>query len=251
MNTSDNDISNRLIEAYDGLQAQLTAGLKVSRRVIDHPGATGDGTEAKWLKILQDHLPIRYQAEQAFVVDSEGTQSDQIDIVIYDRQYTPELYNVDAQKVIPAEGVYAILEVKQVLDKRNMEYAGQKVSSVRKLKRTSAPIVHAGGVHDPRPLTPIVGGILATVSSWNPAYGEPFKSCLRESHLAEQLDIGCAVSSGGFDISYDEDNALSEIRTSLPEQALSFFFLQLLHRLQRIGTVPAIDYRAYLNSFGS
>ncbi|MFC1334836.1 MAG: hypothetical protein G8D91_09165 [gamma proteobacterium symbiont of Clathrolucina costata] len=238
-----------MTQAYEGLQAQLTAGLNVSRRVIDHPGATGDGTEAKWLKVLQDHLPTRYQAEKAFVVDSEGTQSEQIDIVIYDRQYTPELYNVDGQKVIPAEGLYAALEVKQTLDKRNIEYAGQKVSSVRKLNRTSAPIVHAGGEHDPRPLTPILGGILATESSWNPAYGEPFESCIRERAPDEQIDIGCVISSGGFDIRYDDDNALSETQVSSPEQALSFFFLQLLHRLQRIGTVPAIEYQAYLDAF--
>lgn len=246
---SDNNTTNRLTEAYEGLQAQLTAGLNVSRRVIDHPGATGDGTEAKWLKILKDHLPTRYQAEKAFIVDSDGTQSEQIDIVIYDRQYTPELYNVDGQKVIPAEGVYAALEVKQTLDKRNIEYAGQKVSSVRKLNRTSAPIVHAGGEHDPRNLTPILGGILATESSWNPAYGDPFEACLRERTPDEHIDIGCVVSSGGFELRYDSDDVLSDIHTSSAEQALSFFFLHLLHRLQRIGTVPAIEYQAYLDAF--
>ena len=248
MNASDNDTPNRLLEAYAGLQAQLSAGLSASRRVIDHPGATGEGTESKWLKILQDHLPIRYQAEKAFIVDSDGIQSEQIDIVIYDRQYTPELYNVDAQKVIPAEGVYAVLEVKQTLDKRNIEYAGQKAASVRRLNRTSASIVHAGGEHEPRALTSILGGVLATDSDWNPAFGGPFESCLRERNPDERIDIGCVVSSGGFETTY-ENGHIPTINTSSPEQALSFFFLQLLYRLQRIGTVPAIDYRAYLSAF--
>lgn len=168
--------------------------------------------------------------------------------MIYDRHYTPELYNVDAQKVIPAEGVYAVLEVKQTLDKRNIEYAGKKAASVRRLKRTSADIVHAGGEHEPGNLIPILGGVLATDSEWNPTFGDPFESSLRERNSDERIDIGCVVSSGGFETIY-ENGHLSAVTISSPDKALSFFFLQLLYRLQRFGTVPAIDYQAYLSGF--
>lgn len=130
-------ISNPLRQAYAGLQAQLTAGLHSSRVVIDHPGSKGAGTEVNWLEMLQAHLPKRYQAESAFVIDSDGKQSEQIDILLYDRQYTPELYNAKGQRIIPAEGVYAAIEVKQVLDKKNLIYASDKIASVRRLKRSS------------------------------------------------------------------------------------------------------------------
>ena len=153
------------------------------------------------------------------VVDAEGHQSEQIDIVIYDQQYTPELYNVAGQKIIPAEGVYAVLEVKQTLDKGNIEYAGGKVSSVRNLTRTSAPIVHAGGEHKARPLTPILGGILATASGWTPPFGEAFAASLIERSPEEQLDIGCVVDAGGFEAVYDDDSL--KTRTSSPEHALA------------------------------
>jgi len=238
---------NRLNEVYAGLQARLQGELNSSRTVVDHAGAKGAETEANWLDMLQRHLPHRYQAERAFVADAQGHQSEQIDIVIYDRQYTPELYNVAGQKVIPAEGVYAALEVKQALNKGNVEYAGGKVSSVRNLGRTSAPIVHAGGEHKPRPLTPILGGILATASDWNPPFGDPFTATLGERSPAQRLDIGCVVNAGGFEALYD--NGAAKITISPPAHALAFFFLQLLHRLQRIGTVPAIDYDVYLTAF--
>ena len=238
---------NRLNEVYAGLQRRLQTGLMSSRAAVVHAGAKGAETEANWLDMLQGHLPRRYQAETAFVVDSEGHQSEQIDIVIYDRQYTPELYNVAGQKVIPAEGVYAVLEVKQTLDKGNIEYAGGKISSVRNLNRTSAPIVHAGGEHEARPLTPILGGILATESNWNPPFGDPFAASLSERSSEQRLDIGCVVNAGGFEALYDDDGL--KTRTSSPEHALAFFFLRLLNRLQRIGTVPAIDYDVYLMAF--
>ena len=249
MSGTEDKKATALHRAYAGLQGQLRAGLVSSRSVIEHPVAKGDGAEANWLKMLQEHLPHRYQAEAAFVIDAEGQQSDQIDIVLYDRQYTPELYNVDGQKIIPAEGVYAVLEVKPVLDRQNVEYAGRKVASVRGLKRTSAPIVHAGGEHDPRVITPILGGMLATEPGWKPPFGAPFCACLAGAEPEERLDLGCVAAAGAFEAIYD-DGGLN-VSTSDPDFALASFFMQLLHRLQRIGTVPAIEYADYLKAFES
>jgi hypothetical protein len=36
-----------------------------------------------------------------------------------------------------------------------------------------------------------------------------------------------------------------EVETSTRETALIFFFVRLLHRLQRVGTVPAMDILKY------
>ena len=244
---SDDTAQTALHKAYTGLQAQLRAGLASSRTVINHPVAKGAGTEANWLKMLQDHLPRRYQAETAFVIDAQGRQSEQIDIVLYDRQYTPELYNVAGQKIIPAEGIYAVLEVKPVLDRANMKYAGQKAASVRALTRTSSPIVHAGGEHEARAPTPILGGILTTEPGWSAPFGDAFTASLGKASPDERLEIGCVATAGAFEAIYDEKGVA--VRTSVPDYALAFFFLRLLHRLQRIGTVPALDYDAYLKAF--
>lgn len=236
-----------LHRTYAGLQARLSAGLVSSRSILEHPVAKGNGAEANWLKMLQEHLPHRYQAEAAFVIDAEGYMSEQIDIVLYDRQYTPELYNVDGQKIIPAEGVYAVFEVKQVLDRHNVAYACKKVASVRRLKRTSAPIVHAGGEHEPRHITPILGGILATESGWKLPFGDSFSACLANAAPEARLDLGCVATAGAFEVIYDEST--HQISTSEPDFALASFFMRLLHRLQRIGTVPAIRYTDYLKAF--
>lgn len=237
---------NRLPEIYRALQGQLEAQLSASRNAVRHPGAVGDGTESNWLSMLQAHLPHRYQAERGFVIDSRGQQSEQLDVVIFDHQYTPLLYNRDAQRVIPAESVYAVLEVKQALDKAHMEYAGAKAASVRGLHRTSATIVHAGGTHDPVEPKPIVAGVLTTYCSWKPPFGEPFMQVIREAHEDLRLDIGCCARAGGFDAVHGEEVS---VETSPQETALAFFFFRLLRRLQQIGTVPAMDYTAYLEGW--
>jgi hypothetical protein len=196
--------------------------------------------------MLETHLPKRYCVNKAFVVDAEGGLSQEIDIVIYDRQYTPILYNHSGQIFIPAESVYAVLEVKQSFNKYNFEYAGAKAASVRKLKRTSAVIPHAGGRYEPRALTPIFGGILAYKCDWTPPFGDSFAEALKERAADERLDFGCAISSGAFDVEYPADNDMN-IKQADSEVALISFFLNLLQRLQSIGTVPAIDYEQYKN----
>ena len=50
------------------------------------------------------------------MVDSEGAFSQQIDVVIFDRQYTPFIAHFEGQKVIPAESVYGVFEAKQLIN---------------------------------------------------------------------------------------------------------------------------------------
>lgn len=64
------------------------------------------------------------------------------------------------------ESVYAVIEAKQNLTRANIIYAGRKAASVRRLHRTSAPIVHAGGTYPiVREPFPIIAGIVSYTSS--------------------------------------------------------------------------------------
>ncbi len=238
-------MKNQVRQLLVSLQKQLSVTLQSNRETLCHPVAKGDATEDEWLCLLKNHLPNRYQSDRAFVIDSEGKQSEQIDIVIYDRQYTPLLYNQNNQFFVPAESVYAILEVKQELDLGNIQYAGNKISSVRNLNRTSAKIVDVGKDVAPRLVTPILGGILTSDSSWNPPFGESFQKVINSLETSQRVDLGIALLKGSFDISYTVKN---KVHTKIEEgeTALLYFFFNLLWRLQRLGTVPAIDYAEYL-----
>lgn len=237
-------MTENLKTLFAGLQGSLQAGLGAARTVTGHPVAKGDASEENWLRVLQNHLPYRYQADKAFVIDSEGTQSEQIDIVIYDRQYTPVLYNQDGLRIVPAESVYGVIEAKQHIDKGMVEYAGGKAASIRRLVRTSTDIVHAGGQHQARQLTPIIAGIVALDCAWNPPFGDAFTRVISDLQPLHRVDIGCAVRGGAFDVIYGDDGKPA-VEVGTPETSLAFFFIHLLHRLQRVGTVPAIDYSSY------
>jgi hypothetical protein len=228
---------------FEGQQQKMIAELREVRAVHDHPTAKGDGTELHWLELLQSRLPARYRAERAFVVDADGNRSEQLDIVIHDRQFCPVLLDTAGGIHIPAESVYAVLEVKQDLSKKQIEYAGEKIRSVRRLRRTSAEFPHASGRNTTKP-KPILGGILTFGSGWSPPLGDPFETVLQSQSPTERIDLGCALCDGAFDVVYDTDG-VPQLTRSASDSSLIFFFLRLLHRLQQIATVPAIDYLEY------
>lgn len=136
--------------------------------------------------------------------------------------------------------IYAVFEAKQTLTATHVQYAKDKVASVRKLFRTSLPIPHAGGTYSPKPLTYILGGILTFESEWTPPLGDTLITNLKPKTIEETLDIGCVAAHGLF--TCDEKGSHSVLPQSKPATAL---LLELIARLQSLGTVAMIDTRAY------
>ena len=230
---------------FNGLQEQMKCKLMTNRTVISHPGTKGDASELNWIEILRKYLPKRYSVDKAFIVDCNNNISDQIDIVIYDRQYSPFVFNQDDVKYIPAESVYAIFEVKQELNKENILYASNKAKSVRSLHRTSAKIYHAGGCHPPKAHSQILAGILTLSCSWSEGLGYTFNNHIKKLNSDGVLNLGCILESGSF--KYDGDT----IELKGKDNALMSFFLNLLIELQKLGTIPAMDISCYLNALES
>jgi hypothetical protein len=222
-----------------GLHLDIERRLATARQTFAHPGTKGNASEHVWLELLQTYLPRRYHAETAHVVDSNGTFSEQIDVVIFDRQYSPFIFKFEGQVIIPAESVYAVFEAKQVIDAAQVAYARKKVASVRRLYRTSLPIPHAGGTYPPKPLPYIFGGLLTFESDWTPALDQPLKDALN-SEPEDRLDLGCVAAHGTF--VYDTDGCYTITPEGKPATA---FLLELIARLQASATVPMIDIRAY------
>jgi hypothetical protein len=191
--------------------------------------------------MLQAYLPQRYQAATAHVVDSLGNFSDQIDVVVFDRQYSPFIFKFQGQTIVPAESVYAAFEAKQAANASQVAYAQQKVATVRRLHRTSLPIPHAGGVYPAKPLIPILGGLLTFESDWNPPLGDSLKSALKAHDEANRLDIGCVAAHGHFYF----DSSLRHHVVTLEGRPATAFLFRLISQLQFSGTVPMIDIQAY------
>lgn len=148
-------------------------------------------------------------------------------------------FTFEGQKIIPAKSVYGVFEAKQTLNADLVRYARDKCASVRRLRRTSLPIPHAGGTYDAKPPMSILGGILTFESDWKPPLGEPLQKALLEGDAASRLDIGCVATHGFF------DRAENQFLVVADKQPATAFLLELIARLQELATVPMIDVRAY------
>src|SRR2546430_7906186 len=192
--------------------------------------------------MLAKFLPSRYQVDKGFVIDSTGKRSKQIDIIIFDRTFSPLLWEDGGNMNIPAESVYAVFEVKQDHNLDHIKAASEKAESVRNLYRTQGQFGWLMGSAK-KELFTILAGLLTVDSSWSPAFGDPFYNALGKLSENDHLDIGCAVSKGSWDLE-DHANPRSA-QLSQPEAALISFCMHLLQRLQKLGTVGGIDYGEY------
>lgn len=242
---SEEDGKKFLQDAFKLEQKLLAVKLEFSSKTITHAGTQGEVTENCFIEVLRKYLPNRYKVDTGIVIDSTGATSDQIDVIIYDPQYTPTLLDQQSHKYIPAEAVYAVLEVKPTIDKPYLEYAGKKAESVRKLKRTSGQVVHVDGVSKPKSLFNIIAGIVASKLEWADGFeGMPFQENFSSLKDMQTLDCGLAVSGGCFDVFE------GKLKIKPAENCLAFFLFGLLKQLQSLGTVPAIDWDSYADALG-
>jgi hypothetical protein len=233
-----------LRDLFFQLQGQLASRLQSNRSILKHGPATGTAAEEGWRRMLEGYLPRRYRVSKGFVIDSAGRLSDEIDLVVHDRQYSPFLFNQDRAIYIPAESIYAVFEVKQELSSKTVNDAFAKAASVRRLSRTSVAVTHILGTTQPRPPFPILAGLLCLGSRWTPPFGAALASRLGASPEEGRLDLICALGHGAAEVTYSAPQQ-AHLDLSDQDSALIFFFLRLLERLQSLGTVPAMNLREY------
>lgn len=241
---STTDGSDFLKRCFDSEQKILHMSMEHSRQSISHDGIMGAVNEQHIIEYLRKYLPNRYQIDSGIVIDSEGQTSDQMDAIIFDRQYTPTLLDQKSHRYIPAESVYAIIEVKPTINKAYLDYTSDKIDSVRCLLRTSVPITHAGGVYPAKPHFEICSAIIAIDAEWKDGLSsKAFESNIMQYVGNKRIDCGIALADRSFEIE------AGELSVSNLENSLIIFVFNLLYKLQGLGTVPAIDWKKYASVF--
>ncbi|MGD1044189.1 MAG: DUF6602 domain-containing protein [Bacteroidota bacterium] len=251
-----------LRRAFQLQQEVLTKQLEMAAKTITHDPTYGQVTEKHFIRILRQYLPNRYSIDSAIVIDSNGQTSQQIDVVIYDKQYTPTLLDQYDHKYVPIEAVYAVIEIKPAIDATRLKYAANKANSVRRLFRTSVGFRTSTGIGN-NPLTYILAGIIAPRCEWREGFDESFKKIHNSLERNEQIDFGLALDTGYYDTFTEIESLLKptgrprtdddplikiplDFKVMPQDNCLMIFVFRLLRLLQFIGTVPAIDWNKYI-----
>jgi len=87
---------------------------------LNHPLGKGELRELFVTELISNWLTSQYSVTSGFIVDIQGNQSKQTDIIIYDSTLLPPFIKQSNLGVVPIECVLATIEVKSFLDKSEL-----------------------------------------------------------------------------------------------------------------------------------
>lgn len=130
-------------EYWSGVTAQLQVEAEVLNRLISHNGEMGRANELSLAGILERLLPPNLAVGTGIVFDSEGRESGQCDLVIFDRHKTPQLLAQSGVILHPVDTVAMVIEVKTTLNADECADVVKKARAISSLKPTveSSPAV--------------------------------------------------------------------------------------------------------------
>ena len=98
-------------ENYLKMERELVTQLNYD--VTNHQLTAGSYREEIWVNFFTRIVPKKFNiARSVFIIDSNQNVSKEVDIAIYDEQYTPYIFNYGLIKFIPVEAVAAVVQCK-------------------------------------------------------------------------------------------------------------------------------------------
>ena len=114
----------------------MRADFEDSAHILHH-GEKGAVREYDLLAFLQKYVPANVLAVgSAEIISTDGQRSPQMDIVICDRS-TPPIFDRGGYRIVPAECVYAVIEVKSSLDAEEMRKSRLNIAQVKRMPKTA------------------------------------------------------------------------------------------------------------------
>ena len=245
-------------EALVHLADQLKSLLSQYDSFGKHRGERGERRENALAEVLGKFLPDRYKIASGEVVAASGEASRQIDILIYDRFHSPLLIDAKDTKVVPAESVYAVIELKPNMASVNeLQDALDNIRSVKRLPRSAVVPRHGG--HRQRSNPPAYGAVVTygdhlkhqTVLTEMTIYCEdwPKEQWTDQMCFLDTAVLIYATEQGGDLTLYRPgDFPTTPPKAGLIRQgklAFGFFLLEMLYHLSQMDLAPP-DFQKYL-----
>ncbi len=138
----------RLSSTFEKIARQFEIEFAELAREIDHNLSAGEARERTLATLLRKYLPQRAGVDRGFVIDAVGGQSQQIDLIIFDKS-AGAVFEAAGVKYFPCETVLAVGEVKSdIVSTATFRDALSRIQSVKVLDRsnrgTNKPITGPG-----------------------------------------------------------------------------------------------------------
>jgi len=101
---------------------------------FEHNGLRGAERAAALSDFLRSHLPGVFSVGKGEVIDYRDNRSGEIDLFIYDQASAAPIQDSQENMLIPAEALYAVIEVKSVLSQEGLNTCIKAAKRIRDLR---------------------------------------------------------------------------------------------------------------------
>jgi hypothetical protein len=227
---------------FGGISKKMLIDFENIRKIIEKkPTVTGGILENTLRGFLTDYFPRSLGITSGFIVDVNGNETKQLDVIIYDSLKTPIFINSENIRVVPVECVYAVLEVKSLINTSELNKIFENMKSVKSLQKTAyAPLYQD---------TPITWNLYGTdepiwpinyyVFAFDSMDLKSIRNKIEQFHIDNLLPVskridGVCVLKKGIICNYDKDNKITflpnnetHIGEFASEKALLAFYILL------------------------
>lgn len=133
-NMTKEDVVEMLRENFEEVERHTRHLLNMKVR---HHATDGSNREDIYADVLREFISDKYEiAQNVFIIDSDGKISKEVDIAIYEKTYIPHIFKKRSLKVLPIEGVFAVVQAKSNIKNAKIPDLKEWTNSIIKLTNT-------------------------------------------------------------------------------------------------------------------
>lgn len=133
---------------YDELERSIVSQLLLE--TPNHQLTTGTYRETIWMSLFKQIIPHKFSIKQGvFIMDSNGNTSAEVDLVIFDEQYTPYIFNYGEICFIPIEAVAVVIQCKSfTLDDKNLTAWVETINQLKTSNNSIARLANSIAINE-------------------------------------------------------------------------------------------------------
>lgn len=131
------DVIQNIKDNYEFLEKSIVSQLNL--KVDNHYLTAGHNREKIWLDLFRQITPMKFAIRQGvFLIDANRKVSNEVDIAIFDEQFTPYIFNYGNIQFIPIEAVALVVQCKSKT--LNLNEVNSWATNIDKLRSTMGGI---------------------------------------------------------------------------------------------------------------
>lgn len=228
---------------------------------IEHRGSKGKVREIEIVyEYLSKYVPGNIGIANGEIISTNDQVSNEIDIILFEKNSTPYLLKKEGYQIFPIECVYSVIEVKSFLDKSQIEDSFKKILKVKNMPKLSfepqkGPIITHTNLYDSEwQFFPTVGFVIAYDSIDLKTLNQHLED-LNNIHPIEKRIDSVWVLNKGMIVNFNTENEMIELapnsktitRPIMSENPLMLLTIQLQSILLS-GFMPHFNLKSYLKN---